>query len=112
MLQIGEFSTELATVQEIGARRRGVAERLDDDVRLTGRAFSAEAPDLVDALVKQHVEATIAPASFARHIARSGNHVDELQRHAGLALGADCEPPRRFDSQQHLSISRSADGGT
>ena len=50
-----------------------------------------------------------APGNF---VARPGNHVDELQRHAGLALGADREPPRCFDSQQHLSISRSADGGT
>jgi hypothetical protein len=112
LLQIDEFTTELTALQEISTRWRGVAEGLDDDLCLAGRGFGTEAAELVDALVEQHVEATIAHAGFSRHVARAGDHVDKLQRHAGLAHGADRKLARRLNGQQHLSVSRGADGGT
>ena len=112
LLQVRQRSVHLAAIEHGGRGLGGLAKRHHRQLGLASGPSRAGAAQLVGAAVEQHVEPAVALARLTGGLTGAGRHVDELQGHAGRALGAQRKAASLRDSEQGIGGRTGGNAGT
>lgn len=104
LLPIGQSGGEQFAGPRESGRRLAIVERRQHERHTPAGALSKRQTQLVGADIQNLVEPAILRPGGSRDVGRTGQHVDQLQRRAALAVRSDRKPAGAGHMEQGLAL--------